>query len=555
MGVFDLLQGIFSLETLDTRLVPPPERALKVSAASERSRWASPEFLFYLVVFLITVPLMFHAGMSASNETNPNYVKFENLLSEGWMWGRKVDNSDTQYSFFRNNFWLLCGLIAGHTLLRRAFSPMVAKRSHFDAVVAVVFLFAVHGVNLLKYALLVAFNYAIPRILPQKMAAVVTWTFGVLSLFIVDRIHPLSTGVGLIDSGFKGLVERWDVFFNFTVLRMVSFNMDYIERAAKLGSPELLESPSLLSLSQLSDRERLTAPLPINDYSVVNYMAYLGYAPLYLVGPIVTFNDYVYQSNYQQAALVKDGKRTLMYLVRLLFCVLCMEFILHHMYVVAVSKTKAWAGDTPFQISMLGLFNLNVIWLKLLIPWRFFRLWALLDGIDAPENMIRCMNNNFLPLAFWRAWHRSFNRWVIRYIYVPLGGGGKNRIANSLLVFSFVAVWHDIELRMLMWGWLIVLFLLPEIGASLYFKRFSGLWWYRHVCALGSVANIWMMMLANLFGFCLGQEGTVALLNEMFSTWRGLEFFLLSLGALFVGAQVMFELREGERRRGMDVRC
>lgn len=555
MGFLHHLQGFFSLETLDTRLTPAPERALKVSANSGRSRWASHEFLFYVVVFFITVPLMFHAGMSAANETNINYPKFEHLLSDGWIFGRKVDNSDTQYLFFRNNFWLLCGLIAAHTLLRRVLASVVSKRSHFDAVVAVGFLLAVHGVNLLKYALLVAFNYAIPRVLPPKMAVVATWTFGVLSLFIVDRIQPLPTGIDLLDAGFKGLVERWDVFFNFTVLRMVSFNMDYLERKAQLGNPELLKLPSLLSLSLLSDRERLTAPLPIKDYSVVNYMAYLGYAPLYLVGPVITFNDYVYQSNYQQSALVKDLKRTVTYLLRLLFCVLCMELILHYMYVVAVSKTKAWAGDTPFQISMLGLFNLNVIWLKLLIPWRFFRLWALLDGIDPPENMIRCMNNNFLPLAFWRAWHRSFNRWVIRYIYVPLGGGGKNRIANSLLVFSFVAVWHDIELRMLMWGWLIVLFLLPEIGASLYFKRFAGTWWYRHLCALGSVANIWMMMLANLFGFCLGQDGTMALLKEMFSTWRGLEFFLLSLGALFVGAQIMFEFREGERRRGTDVRC
>ena len=91
--------------------------------------------------------------------------------------------------------------------------------------------------------------------------------------------------------------------------------------------------------------------------------------------------------------------------------------------------------------------------------------------------MIRCMdNNNYLALAFWRAWHRSFNRWVVRYIYVPMGGSrltGFLRIVNTLMVFSFVAVWHDIELKLLMWGWLIVLSLLPEIFASLYFGRFA----------------------------------------------------------------------------------
>jgi hypothetical protein len=51
---------------------------------------------------------------------------------------------------------------------------------------------------------------------------------------------------------------------------------------------------------------------------------------------------------------------------------------------------------------------------KLLLPWRFFRLWALADGIDPPENMVRCMANNYSTLGFWRSWHRSYNLWITR---------------------------------------------------------------------------------------------------------------------------------------------
>lgn len=115
------------------------------------------------------------------------------------------------------------------------------------------------------------------------------------------------------------------------------------------------------------------------------------------------------------------------------------------------------------------LFNLNVIWLKLLIPWRLFRLWALTDGIDPPENMLRCMNNNYSALSFWRSWHRSFNKWITRYIYIPLGGSRKQPIINSFIVFSFVAIWHDIQLRLLLWGWLVVIFILPELLATVIF--------------------------------------------------------------------------------------
>ena len=37
-----------------------------------------------------------------------------------------------------------------------------------------------------------------------------------------------------------------------------------------------------------------------------------------------------------------------------------------------------------------------------------------MDGVDPPENMVRCMANNYSPLGFWRSWHRSYNLWVVQ---------------------------------------------------------------------------------------------------------------------------------------------
>lgn len=556
----------FSLETLDTRLFPPANAAKRqsiINSVDQKSRWSTLEFKFYLLVFVVVVPLMYKTAMDASNETNPNYPRFAHLLSPGWLFGRQVDNSDQQYRFFRDNFFLLVALIVGHCLVRRIVTPLlrIQKRTWFDFGFGLFFLFVAHGTNSVKIVMHLLVSYAIGRFVPSKNAAVAaTWIYGILTLFLNDQFRNVLFGVLFLDSGFKGIVARWDVFFNFTLLRMISYNLDYLE---KLHSPpaspkredNAKEEASSNILSYLDDRQRLTAPIPLSDFNIFNYIAYITYTPLFIAGPILTYNDYIYQSNYYQLPSVKDYHRTFVYLCRLAFCVLVMEFLLHFMYVVAVSKTKAWAGDTPFQISMLGMFNLNIIWLKLLIPWRLFRFWALLDGIDPPENMIRCMDNNYLAVAFWRAWHRSYNRWVVRYIYVPLGGSGKFRIVANLCVFTFVAVWHDIQLRLLMWGWTVVLFLVPEIAATAYFKRYEHEWWFRYLCGLGAVGNIWMMMLANLFGFCLGKDGVEALLKEMFSTVSGFEFFLMALGALFVGSQVMFELRESEKRKGINVRC
>lgn len=150
----------------------------------------------------------------------------------------------------------------------------------------------------------------------------------------------------------------------------------------------------------------------------------------------------------------------------------------------------------------------------------------------------------------------KFHLTLYRYIYIPLGGS-KHPVINSLVVFSFVAIWHDIQLRLLLWGWLVVLFILPEIAAGLLFpaKKWKDRKIYRHLCALGGVVNVWMMMIANLIGFCTGLDGMADMLHDMFRTSAGLSYVIFSSCALFVGIQAMFEFRETEKRRGVNLRC
>jgi D-alanyl-lipoteichoic acid acyltransferase DltB (MBOAT superfamily) len=50
-------------------------------------------------------------------------------------------------------------------------------------------------------------------------------------------------------------------------------------------------------------------------------------------------------------------------------------------------------------------------------------------GINAPENMTRCMTNNYNLEQFWKGWHSSFNKWIVRYLYIPLGGA-QNRMVG-----------------------------------------------------------------------------------------------------------------------------
>jgi D-alanyl-lipoteichoic acid acyltransferase DltB (MBOAT superfamily) len=228
-----------------------------------------------------------------------------------------------------------------------------------------------------------------------------------------------------------------------------------------------------------------------------------------------------------------------------------MELVLHYDYVGAISKSRPeWSTYTPAQLSLLSYFNLHIIWLKLLLPWRLFRLWSLIDGIDPPENMLRCVSDNYSTLSFWRSWHRSYNRWLIRYIYVPLGGSSfrspaaaLRSVVTYLVVFTFVALWHDIKLNLLIWGWLVVVFFLPEIAAGFLFPRRK---WesrptaYRMLCCVGAVGNVLMMITANLVGFAVGLDGLQSIVKGIFRDYSGMSCPLLSPSSLYLGWSVVY---------------
>ncbi|KAH9861906.1 hypothetical protein IAQ61_010107 [Plenodomus lingam] len=601
-----------------------PVRPLPVESAKGKSpspgehvhppRWRTLEFYFYYVSISASIYFMIKLVHDSSVESHASYKNFSHLLSDGWIPGRKVDNVDAQYAGFRQNIPYLFLVVMLHPLLRKAYdsfwragtytqvgpsagkggltmglTPAAAadarldQRISFDLIFAAIFLVALHGFSAFKIAAILYANYCIAKKIPRSYVPAATWIFNVGTLFanefsrgysyasIIGTFLPSvasekgqeAYNIGHTLDSYGGLIPRWEVLFNFTILRLISYNLDYYWSLSSQNSSSPLEKKQL-DPSNLSERDRVTIPAKPSDFSFRNYFAYAMYSPLYLAGPILTFNDYISQCRYRTHSITT--KRILMYALRFAVVLLTMEVMIHYLYMVAIFHAKpSWSAYTPAQLSMLGFFNLKHIWLKLLIPWRFFRLWALLDGIDAPENMVRCMSDNYSVTQFWRGWHRSFNKWVLRYLYIPLGGsrapglwGKARQVVNYLMVFTFIAIWHDIQLRLLMWGWLVTLFVLPEIIASAMFPEKK---WkdnpdaYRWLCGVGAVGEILMLMAANLVGFSLGVDGLKELVAGIFGTYSGWSFLATACVALFTGVQFMFEWRENEKRRGIRMKC
>ncbi|BGP42706.1 glycerol transporter [Rhodotorula kratochvilovae] len=566
----------------------------------------------------------------ATRATTKQYWKYGARLSDGWLFGRRVDVTDAQYHLFRSHLPLLVALAAIHLSLshlfrlfasRRAshspssptYSPLAARttRARFIAFFALVLLAALHGASLPKLLVILFVNYRVALLGAPGSAAeargwkrawtpFATWTFNIAVLFGNELCHgyrygALHPSLSWLDE-YGGLLPRWHISWNISMLRLVSFNMEYYwawgaQRAA-LGEGEVLLETPTSPMEKASARTRPSRPPgpdpspSAGNYTFTLFLAYVLYPPLYLAGPIMTYPSFLSQlapspsptsalpspaavelpnplaapplaPTYREADELRP-RALLAYAARFAACLLTMELVLHFMYVVALKDSGKgwWDGLSAAEVSMVGFWNLIVVWLKLLLPWRLFRLWALCDGIVPPENMVRCMANNYSTLGFWRSWHRSYNLWVIRYLYIPLGGAARPLLA-TLGVFTFVALWHDLRLRLLIWGWGVTLFVVPEMLARklVPYSRFGTKPWYRHLAALGGVANVLLMMTANLIGFVVGVDGAKELWRVMLGDWEGRLFLLFASGCLFVAVQVMFEYREEERRRGISRKC
>jgi D-alanyl-lipoteichoic acid acyltransferase DltB (MBOAT superfamily) len=99
-------------------------------------------------------------------------------------------------------------------------------------------------------------------------------------------------------------------------------------------------------------------------YSLSALLAYALYPPLYIAGPIVSFDDFVSQADKPRsppgAVLLKLGAGLVVYL-------LLIEWTLNYLYVVAIKDADIFHAFTVTELGVISFFTLFVVWLK--VPW------------------------------------------------------------------------------------------------------------------------------------------------------------------------------------------
>ena len=119
-----------------------------------------------------------------------------------------------------------------------------SRRISFDFLFAAIFLSVLHGFSALKVLLILYVNFQLATRLPRSAIPPATWAFNMFILLANELCHgyPYARVAELIlpapfvqgheswaswmDS-YGGLIPRWEILFNITVLRLISFNLDY----------------------------------------------------------------------------------------------------------------------------------------------------------------------------------------------------------------------------------------------------------------------------------------------------------------------------------------
>ncbi|XP_011056631.1 PREDICTED: protein-cysteine N-palmitoyltransferase Rasp isoform X3 [Acromyrmex echinatior] len=178
-----------------------------------------------------------------------------------------------------------------------------------------------------------------------------------------------------------------------------------------------------------------------------------------------------------------------------------------------------------------------------------------LDDIKAPSQP-KCIARIHLYSDMWKHFDRGLYKFLIRYIYVPIRKSNRcfGKLFASFLCFTFVFMWHGIQMNIFIWALLnFIGIVIEDIGTSIgkskqYYKMQNTYLSSRNTkrlhCILAS--PLLAMSAISNFYFLGGQDiGNIFTQKIIHGTWKSL-FILLFL--LYCCCQVSVDIKRWELR-------
>ncbi|XP_048548167.1 membrane-bound O-acyltransferase gup1-like [Triticum urartu] len=479
-------------------------------------------------------------------------------LRAGSIPGRLNDSSDAQWRNFRGNLPILTVVMAAFLIvangLRYGCSLKGRGASLVWLILSLIYLCYLHGACVGFILVIAGVNYAIVKLFARyKYCTGIIWSFN-LAMLTLNRVYEgysfslFGQQLAFLDN-YRGTF-RWHICFNFVVLRMISFGCDYCWTlsSSHFDHKKHMQKCEVCYSGKTCYFALQEKGLSVDKYTFLTYLCYLTYAPLYIAGPVVSYNAFaaqldVPQKNYSVGQICCYGLRWILNF-------LLIEVMTHFFHYNAFVVSRLWRQLTPFEIFIISYGVLFFMWLKFFLIWRYFRFWSLVGGVETPENMPRCINNCPDLESFWKSWHASFNRWLVRYVYIPLGGS-RRKLISVWIVFTFVAVWHDLEWKLISWAWLTCLFFVPEIVIKSFSNNFQakstlGRFIHRELCVIAGAVTVSSLMVANLVGYVVGPSGIKVLMSRMLHK-DALPALGIIFSTFYVGVKLIFHIRDARK--------
>eukprot|EP00927_Polykrikos_kofoidii_P079934 TRINITY_DN76785_c0_g1_i1.p1 TRINITY_DN76785_c0_g1~~TRINITY_DN76785_c0_g1_i1.p1 ORF type:complete len:622 (-),score=47.26 TRINITY_DN76785_c0_g1_i1:26-1840(-) len=475
-----------------------------------------------------------------------------------------IDSADLQWRDFRSALPLLALAAVSLALLvrfvvwifrARKFESVGMLGSSVRAAVGLAFLLYVHGAGAVFVLMLIFSFYATSQFLAgSRFAVPAVWFLALAAIAAKESEWPLrdclrfqrlfgSSWAFLDGRAYQGEYD-WSHSVNLLVLKLLSYALD-LHRAASLRGVAGGKKVACSEVASVDDSARA-----LLRYGPVQCLAHALYAPLFLAGPTICFDDFV-----DQCETLKPSRTNLgWYLAQLVVMIAYLELFTSLAPCFAIARSGEFRNLGPRLGAYHIFLTLHMMWLKFGIIWRVARAWALADGVDPPENMRRCLSNHYSIVGFWKCWHVSFNRWLVQYIYKPLGGRD-SRVMATAVVFLFVSIWHDAQMNLLAWGCLNTLFIAGEIYITRIATKMVEAWGlsarhprlYRYLCAFAGATNIFLLCVVNMIGYSVGVSGMSSSFaiaaSERAELLRVVGFGYLAFAS---GTHVMLEARQFE---------
>ncbi|XP_038947444.1 protein-cysteine N-palmitoyltransferase HHAT isoform X1 [Rattus norvegicus] len=175
-------------------------------------------------------------------------------------------------------------------------------------------------------------------------------------------------------------------------------------------------------------------------------LTYVFYYPVFHNGPILNFPEFFRQ---MQQPELSSLQHSLCILAKGLGRLLCWwwlaELMVHLMYMHALySSIPLLESVSCWTLGGLALAQVLFFYVKYLVLFGAPALLMRLDGLTPPP-LPRCVSTMFSFTGMWRYFDVGLHNFLIRYVYIPLGGsqhGLLGTLLSTAMTFAFVSYWH-----------------------------------------------------------------------------------------------------------------